>query len=149
MLRALAQSSDGPNRIQRSVEAARKFQGVLQQAIGDAKTANTGDSAYLRAQMAWRTHGYPCPMVDDHGSCSEYEARPLACRIHISVEDPARCSPSDPSFLDRETPSLWTGEGPARVTRLLAEISERLQLPGTPNLPWAVALLHEHPLARP
>lgn len=34
-----------------------------------------------------------CPMLTADNTCAAYESRPLACRIHASVDDPALCDP--------------------------------------------------------
>ncbi len=38
-----------------------------------------------------------CPFLDANGACSVYEARPLACRMMMSME---KCGPGSPAMMD-------------------------------------------------
>ena len=149
LTRVLKLMSDGAQRIQRSVENARRFQKMLLKNGPPETASNISSQHYRGTQLEFRAAGYPCPILDDNGNCSAYAERPLACRAHIHVLDPALCSPSHSDFLNAERPPLWGDLREAEIEHRLVSISEALGLPGTPNLPWAVATLHQHPLAQP
>ena len=74
------------------------------------------------------------------------DARPLACRVHASAEDPARCEPSHPGFATLRRPPLWRSPQERGFEQRLALLGQRLGLPGAPNLQWSLALLHDHAL---
>lgn len=143
MVRALRGRDDGPRRIQQAVEQARAFQAVLVEHTGSRTKLDAADPSYRAAQLAWRRRGHPCPMLGDDGSCSTYEARPLSCRAHQHVEDPAHCEPGSPRFLIAERPPVWGHPRECEVELALAAIGQLLGLPGVPNLQWGVARLHE------
>jgi Fe-S-cluster containining protein len=154
MARALHRRSDGTTRLQRAIEHARAFQSVLLEHTGRATKLDASakldasDSGYRQAQLAWRRLGHPCPVLDDDGSCSTYEARPLSCRAHVHVETPSHCEPNSPRFLIAERPPVWGHPRECEVELALAAIGQLLALPGVPNLQWGLARLHDHPLAR-
>lgn len=50
-----------------------------------------GESDFLAVLRKQRTTIGPCPFLDEAGSCSIYELRPLACRALLSTKDPAWC----------------------------------------------------------
>lgn len=76
MARAVKQLS--PER-QREISAACKDQTQLLERIS------------VDAHTKWKKLYKPCPLLDGQGLCSAYHARPLACRGHAVVSDPARC----------------------------------------------------------
>jgi Fe-S-cluster containining protein len=156
MARTLHRRSDGRTRLQRAIEHARAFQSVLLAQMGGPGSGGTvreakldaSDTDYRQAQLTWRRLGHPCPVLGDDGNCSAYEARPLSCRAHVHVENPAHCEPSSPRFLIAERPPLWGHPRECEVELALAAIGRLLELPGLPNLQWGLARLHDHPLAR-
>ncbi|HLT36496.1 MAG TPA: YkgJ family cysteine cluster protein, partial [Enhygromyxa sp.] len=99
MIRALSQRDDGPRRLQRAIEQTRAFQEVLRAHTRSTAPPDATDPGYREAQIAWRRLGHPCPVLGDDGNCGAYESRPLSCRAHIHVEDPAHCEPGSPRFL--------------------------------------------------
>ena len=145
MVRELKRRSYGTTRIQRAVEIARRFQKMLLAAGPDA--GKTRSEAYRRTQLQWRRLGQPCPALDDDGDCALHLDRPIACRAYFSVEDPAHCEPRHPRFLEAERPPIWSHPREHEFEKLLLAISQTLGLPPTPNLPWALAQLHDHELA--
>lgn len=151
MLRALRahDRTDGRRRVQRAVDQTRAFQAMLVERAGSQPGQKLDPSApaYRETQIAWRRRGQPCPVLGDDGNCSAYDARPLSCRAHIHVEDPAHCEPSSPRFLIAERPPLWGHPRECKVEIALATLSTMLGLPGVPNLPWGLARLHDHTLA--
>lgn len=147
--RALRRRSDAQKRLQRAVTYARRFQSMLLLRTGEKPTqADISSDAYRITQMEWRKLGLPCPALLDDGNCSVHEHRPLACRVHVSIEDPAHCASSHPAFLKAERPPVWGDPSEAELERRLVAIGTALGLPSTPNLAWALAALHDHPLAR-
>jgi Fe-S-cluster containining protein len=40
----------------------------------------------------WWALQLACPLLLDDGSCGVYAVRPIACRTHMVVDDPARCA---------------------------------------------------------
>jgi Fe-S-cluster containining protein len=149
MARALHRRPDGSKRMQRAVEQARAFQAMLQVHIGRGVQLDSTDTVYREAQLAWRRLGHPCPVLGDDGNCSAYEARPISCRAHVHVEDPAHCEPNSPRFLIAERPPLWGHPRECEVELTLAAIGSLLELPVVPNLQWGLGRLHDHPAARP
>jgi Fe-S-cluster containining protein len=150
LCRALRRRSDAKTRLQRAVTYARRFQSMLLgRTDGTPTQADISSELYRTTQMEWRRLGLPCPALLDDGNCSVHEHRPLACRIHLSIEDPARCAPAHPAFLKAEHPQIWGDPREAELELRLMAIGRALDLPSTPNLPWALAALHEHPLAQP
>jgi Fe-S-cluster containining protein len=81
-------------------------------------------------------------------NCTVHAHRPLACRAFVAVEDPATCAPSHPRFLAAEHPPVWAHPREHALELALLEIGRTLGLPPVPNLLWALARLHDHPLAR-
>lgn len=148
MARALRRTSDGPPRLQRAVELSRAFQDLLLSHTKDRNKLDAADPRYRHAQLAWRRLGHPCPVLGDDGNCSAYAARPLSCRVHVHVEDPAHCEPKSPRFSSAERPPLWGHPRECEVELALAAIGKLLNLPGVPNLHWGLARLHAHPLAQ-
>jgi Fe-S-cluster containining protein len=148
MVRALWRRKDGQRRLQRAVEQTRAFQTVLLAHTGNVSQLDGTEPSYREAQIAWRRLGHPCPVLADDGSCSEYESRPLSCRAHIHVENPAHCEPSSPRFLIAERPPVWGHPRECEVEIALATIGKLLGLAGAPNLQWGLAVFHDHRLAR-
>jgi Fe-S-cluster containining protein len=142
MLTALRRQPDARARIQRAVEQARAFQGVLLAQAGPRAKLDATEPSYREAQLAWRRLGHPCPVLGDDGNCSAYAARPLTCRAHVHVEDRAHCETRSPRFLTAERPPLWGHPREAEVELALATIGKLLDLPGVPNLQWGLARFH-------
>jgi Fe-S-cluster containining protein len=150
LCRALRRRADVKTRLQRAVTYSRRFQSMLLGRTGGTPSqVDISSEAYRTTQMEWRQLGLPCPALADDGNCSVHEHRPLACRVHVSIEDPAHCAPAHPAFLKAEHPPVWGDPREAELERRLIAIGSALGLPATPNLPWALAALHDHPLAQP
>lgn len=143
MVRSLRGAEHGHVRMQRAVEQARAFQKLLLAHTGPRPTLDGTEPGYREAQLAWRRLGHPCPVLGDDGNCSAYEARPLSCRAHVHVEDPAHCEPNSPRFLIAERPPVWGHPRECEVELALAVISKLLELPSAPNLQWGLARMHD------
>ncbi|KIG14930.1 hypothetical protein DB30_06232 [Enhygromyxa salina] len=139
MARSLRRQDQGQARLQRAVEQARAFRQVLLAHTGPQPKLDGTEPGYREAQLAWRRLGHPCPVLGDDGSCSAYEARPLSCRAHVHIEDPAHCEPDSPRFLIAERPPVWGHPRECEVELALAAISKLLELPQAPNLQWGLA----------
>lgn len=147
LLRDLRDRADGTQRVQRAINLARQFQKKLLAAGPEA--GDTSSEAYRRVQLEWRRLGQPCPMLGDDGNCVSHAQRPLGCRAFFSIEDPAFCEANHPRFLTAERPPIWSHPREHEFERRLLEIGHALGLEATPNLPWALARLHDDPLAEP
>ena len=147
-VRALRDRPDGRVRLQRAVDQTRAFQKVLLEHTGSGARIDATAPAYREAQLAWRRLGHPCPVLGDDGNCSAYAARPLSCRAHVHVEDPAHCEPRSPRFLIAERPPLWGHPRECDVELALVTIGKHLGLQRAPNLQWGLAVFHDHALAR-
>ncbi len=148
MARTLHRRGDGRRRMQRAVEQTRAFQKVLVAHTGPQTKLDGTEPSYRQAQLAWRRLGHPCPVLGDDGNCSAYASRPLSCRAHVHVEDPAHCEPNSPRFLIAERPPVWGHPRECEVELALATIGKLLGLQGAPNLQWGLAVFHDHRLAR-
>lgn len=138
--RALREQPGGEQRLQRASEQASAFIKLLRERMRiDNQVIDTSDPRYRRAQLAWRHLGYRCPVLGEDGNCSAYDARPLACRVHYHVEDPAYCEPNNPRFLAAERPPVWGHPREAEVELILATISRLLELDPVPNLQLGLA----------
>ena len=81
----------------RARRRALKAQAVLEVECLTQGTAEQGQAPSplgTTANIYWR-HRHACAFLKDSGSCSVYEARPLACRAHVVQGDPAQCSVDD------------------------------------------------------
>lgn len=151
MIRALRGRPDAGVRLQRSVGLARAFQQILVAQFGGEVTpaVDFTDPRYRAAQLIWRRLGHPCPVLGDDGNCTAYASRPLSCRAHIHVENPAHCEPASSRFTEVERPPLWGHPREAEVEVLLANLGKLLALPAVPNLQWGLARLHDQPGGMP
>ncbi|MCA9716841.1 MAG: YkgJ family cysteine cluster protein [Myxococcales bacterium] len=143
MARALRRRDDGQARLLRAAQQSSLFHALLQRAL--ARSDADAREVYLETQLRWRARGMPCPALDDDGRCAAYESRPLACRAYVSVEEPARCLPSDPAFVGARRPLLWRSDAEARFEALLSELGDALELPRALNLLLALPRLFDHP----
>jgi Fe-S-cluster containining protein len=124
-----------------------------------------GESDFLAVLRKQRTQIGPCPFLDDAGSCSIYEQRPLACRALLSTKDPAWCGIDfqtlDPlekrlylESLEREVvafPVHYVAHTQSAAQSAEARILEQMRtLPGgaiSGNFPLLVYLASTHQLA--
>ncbi len=147
LARALLARKDGRQRVQRAVEQARSFQTLLMDRMslaGAGNRAQTRSAMYRETQKAWRRARNNCPILGDDGRCSAYAARPLACRVYVSVDDPAKCDTRHEGFETLQRPALWSSPRERVIEQRLAAIGAALGLKPAPNLQWAVAQLHNH-----
>lgn len=148
MVRTLRKRNDGQLRMQRAVDQTRAFQTVLLTHTRSRAKLDGSEPSYRQAQLAWRRLGHPCPVLGDDGNCSAYESRPLSCRAHVHVEDPAHCEPRSPRFLIAERPPVWGHPRECEVEIALTKIGALIGLAGAPNLQWGLAVFHDHPGGR-
>ena len=140
MARALGARPDGPARLARAAAQAEELRELLRRR-GLEPEPSIEDPRYREAQLEWRARGHRCPILGDDGECSAYAARPLACRVHVHVHDPAWCDPQHPQFAAAERPRLWGHPREAEVELALMRISEALGLARTTNLQLGLAAL--------
>jgi hypothetical protein len=62
----------------------------------------------------WLLSNIPCPLLDETGACSAYEARPLRCRVTYSTGNPAFCHPN---ALGPKTPLVPAADTVIEFTR--------------------------------
>lgn len=79
---------------------------LTEQAPG--KTAIASDSPEAaRALLEYRSERRPCVFLEpDTQRCRIYERRPIPCRMHFSLSDPAWCSAGHPEAEQAVTPNL-------------------------------------------
>jgi len=85
--------------------------------ISAAEMLNTEREQLNKDQLMY--HKSACPLLDDNGACSAYEARPMACRIYLSMsEQSCRLFYEDPGPDDHYAKLL---EFPLRAGRMMNE----------------------------
>lgn len=91
-----------------------------------ANTVMTDSRAFRRAYVRYMRRRLPCVFVDsDTGNCRVYEARPIPCRMHFSLNDPDQCWPDHPRSSKAVAPNLTP---PPAITQRLDRIDEALGL---------------------
>jgi Fe-S-cluster containining protein len=64
---------------------------VSPQDLADLRTVERGPDAMERIGDVYTDLHMPCPFLGDDQRCSIYAARPIPCRTHFAVGDPAGC----------------------------------------------------------
>jgi Fe-S-cluster containining protein len=77
--------------------------------------------AEKRAASAYHQMRMPCAFLDDARRCTIYRDRPLACRTHFVLSDPALCSSEVPD--DERHVTLDKGTRMAAQAHLCSEVS--------------------------
>ena len=139
MLHALRADDVPATHLSRVDPAATRLQRFLHELDPHLDPADIANPTYRRAQLRWRAAGHACPALTEEGSCVVHEARPLACRVHVHVEDPTRCDPGHPDFAGAERPPLWGHPLEADVEQRLEALSRAMGLAGPRALPLALA----------
>lgn len=76
--------------------------------------AETRDKVLGVSFEAWLLSNLPCPVLNEAGECSAYEARPLRCRVTYSMGDPGLCRPNE---LGPKTPFVNSADTIIEFTR--------------------------------
>jgi len=121
----------------RAAGLAERFTEELVTASG-GKTAIKSDSKpFVAARMAYLRAKQPCVFLDrQRKTCTVYDVRPLACRMHFSLDDPDLCDPDRRG--DPQTPNLAP---PEPLVAIMRRVDERLGLSVSPVLPVGFAEL--------
>jgi len=121
----------------RCVELAGRFSGELIRTSGGRTSVKSDSTAFIAARLAYLDLAEPCAFLDPQlKTCTVYEVRPLACRMHFSLDEPAWCDPKDAQ--QPRTPNLAP---PEPLVDLMRRIDERLGLAVSPMLPQGFAEL--------
>jgi Fe-S-cluster containining protein len=94
------------------------------------------DAAYFKLRQ-------PCVFLRD-GECLVYDARPVVCRAHMVISDPALCSPE----VESKTKKVLTDDVYAYARETAAHVSRQVAMPLWAGpfpimLLWALKLLKE------
>ena len=121
----------------RAADQASRFTEELVAASG-GKTAVKSDSRpFVAARLAFRRANEPCVFLDrQRRTCTVYDVRPLACRMHFSLDDPEQCDPAHEA--EPQTPNLAP---PEPLVAIMRRIDERLGLTVSQVLPVGFAEL--------
>ncbi len=123
----------------RAVERAERFLAELERHAGGEQTVKSNSKPFLAARMAYLRSGSPCPFLHPrHGTCTVYEVRPLACRMHFSLDAPERCDLGRDDLDDPRTPNLAP---PEPLVDAMRRIDARLGLSVSAVLPVGFAEL--------
>lgn len=57
------------------------------------KVQEVRDKTLALSLPVWLLSNIACPLLDDAGLCTAYEARPFHCRVTFSIGDPQECHP--------------------------------------------------------
>lgn len=121
----------------RCVELAGRFSAELERTSGGRASVKSDSEAFVAARLAYLAAGEPCAFLDrQRKTCTVYEVRPLACRMHFSLDEPAWCDPRDPG--EPRTPNLAP---PEPLVDLMRRIDERLGIAVSPTMPQGFAEL--------
>lgn len=115
------------------------------------------DAAGLRevervTSARYRRLELPCAFLDDESRCTIYRDRPLACRTHHVISDPAECSVVEPD--EGETDDRYIrvdfGEARARAPEVMirAQLAARLPIEWS-ALPLAVLAVYRRRKGEP
>lgn len=81
----------------------------VREAVDIAASLTFGQAQAVRAaRVGVKTWASRCPLLTPEGACGVYERRPVACRLHLSMDDPARCEGEGPSRANQ--PRVQQGE---------------------------------------
>ena len=121
----------------RCAELAGRFTEELERTSGGRASVKSDGEAFIAARMAYLRAGEPCAFLDRQlRTCTVYDVRPLACRMHFSLDEPLGCDPADSR--EPRTPNLAP---PEPLVDLMRDIDARLGLSVSPMLPQGFAEL--------
>lgn len=113
----------------RSCDLADQLTALLaEQAPGRASLATDSPEA-ARALLEYRRKRLPCVFLDADQRCRIYDRRPIPCRMHVSLTDPAWCESGHPKAEDAITPNLQPHQD---MVEHMKTIARRLGLEGVP-----------------
>jgi len=123
----------------RAADRAERFLAELDRAAGGRRSVKSDSRPFLAARMAYLRGAEPCMFLHPkRRTCTVYEVRPIPCRMHVSLDDPARCDPRREGGDDPRTPNLAP---PEPLVETMRRIDERLGLAVSPVLPVGFAEL--------
>lgn len=121
----------------RCVKLAERFTLELERTSGGRASVKSDSQAFIAARLAYLEAAEPCAFLDrQRKTCTVYEVRPLACRMHFSLDEPTWCDPRVPE--EPRTPNLAP---PEPLVDLMRRIDERLGLAVSPTMPQGFAEL--------
>lgn len=121
----------------RAADLASRFNDELVAASGGQTAVKSDSKAFVAARMAYLRAKEPCAFLDrQRRTCTVYDVRPLACRMHFSLDDPGLCDPADEAV--PQTPNLAP---PEPLVAIMRRIDERLGLTVSAVLPVGFAEL--------
>jgi len=121
----------------RAAELAERFTGELVAASGGRTAVKSDSKPFIAARMAYLRAKQPCVFLDrQRRTCTVYDVRPLACRMHFSLDDPDLCDPAREA--EPQTPNLAP---PEPLVEIMRRVDERLGLTVSPVLPVGFAEL--------
>jgi len=121
----------------RAADQAARFGEELMAASGGRTNVRSDSKAFRSAVMAYRAAAEPCVFLDaQRGACTVYERRPLPCRMHFSLDDPALCDP-----VSDDVPTTPNLAPPEPLVDLMRSVDRRLGLQVSPVLQVGLAEL--------
>jgi Fe-S-cluster containining protein len=138
LYRVARQDKGFRRRHDRAVERAEQFLAELERHAGGKRSLRSDSEPFLAARMAY-ARAYPaCPFLHPKRLvCEVYDVRPLPCRMHVSLDEPARCDPRREGDEPR-TPNLAP---PEPLVETMRTIDARLGLSVSAVLPVGFAEL--------
>lgn len=136
----------------RLLEAERKIAeaGITVEAF-DMTLSAAGLREVERVTSArYRRLELPCAFLDDADRCTIYRDRPLACRTHHVISDPAECSVTEPEGGTDRYIRVDFGEARARAPEVMirAQLAARLPIEWS-ALPLAVLAVYRRRKGEP
>ena len=124
----------------RAATLAGRFGDELVRASGGKTSVKSDSKPFLLARMAYLRAGEPCVFLNrKRRTCTVYDVRPLACRMHFSLDDPEQCDPANEAR--PRTPNLAP---PEPLVDIMRRVDRRLGLTVSPVLPVGFAELGAH-----
>lgn len=123
----------------RACDLADELFRLLEARAGAGSVVQSDGPEYRAAQLEYRARHLPCAFLDERGACRIYEQRPIPCRMHFSLSDPAWCRIDHERAAQAVTPNF---EPPDDALSHLRTAARRLGLEGlSPSLFQGLAVL--------
>lgn len=122
----------------RACDLADQLTELLAQHAPEARQLASDSPEVTRALLEYRRKRLPCIFLDEHQRCRIYERRPIPCRMHFSLSDPAWCESDHPRVGEAITPNLAP---PQDMLDHMKTIARRLGLELPPTLFQGLGLL--------